>query len=139
MANVRIIGLKNLGARFSAYQKHVRAGARRITIDELFKIDTLAKNRAPRKTTALAADIHVEPAADGLSGAVVSGQRIDYARFQHHGTMSVGAASAPRGVPSSAYSSRPGGIRATIYLLDSFDDRAPIYQSRLAANATSFR
>ncbi len=145
MANeVRIVGLKNLGARFSAYQKHVREGARRITIDETFKVDAGAKQQANvGPTGGMRAGINHQMFDGGMRGEITAGLppagKIFYTIYQHHGTMSAGAASAPRGVPSGAYSSRPGGIKANPFLLDSFDDRAPIYQSRLAANATSFR
>ncbi len=140
MANeVRIEGLKNISVRLSAFKAHVRKGSQEVTVSELFKIDTQASHQAPRKTTNLIADIHVEMAANKLSGAVISGLKALYAIFQHHGTMRAGAASAPRGVPTSAYSTRPGGIRANKYLLDAFDDRVSHYFDRLKRVMTDFR
>lgn len=144
MANeVRLQGLKNLGSRLGAYQQHVRTGSVRVTIDETFKIDAGAKNRANWKSGIMRAGINHQILDGGMRGEVTAGDppagKVFYTIFQHHGTMRVGAASAPRGVPSTAYSGRAGGIRANPFLLDSYDDRLPHYQRRIKAVMTSFR
>ncbi len=144
MANeARLDGLKNISARFGAFDKHVNTGVVRVTIDETFKVDAGAKERANWKTGAMRAGINSQMFDGGTRGEVTAGDppagKVFYTIFQHHGTMSVGAASAPRGVPSGAYSPRPGGIKANPFVLDSFDDRTPHYQRRIKQVMTSFK